>query len=144
MPRDACAARAIYGVGADMARIFSMRVAIGRFLAPDDPVGARAFVVLGAKLERELFGNANSLGERVRIGDERFPRDRGDGGERPVFSGSISTTPPTSDESCDGAVQPRRTDGDQRHLSGDDRRLRPSRPASARCSRRATARTTSR
>lgn len=62
----------IYGVGADMARIFSMRVAIGRFLPPDDPVGARAFVVLGAKLERELFGNANALGERVRIGDERF------------------------------------------------------------------------
>lgn len=62
----------IHGVGADMARIFSMRVAIGRFLPPDDPVGARAFVVLGAKLKRELFGNANALGERVRIGDERF------------------------------------------------------------------------
>lgn len=62
----------IYGVGADMARIFSMQVSIGRFLPPDDPVGARAFVVLGAKLKRELFGNANALGERLRIGDERF------------------------------------------------------------------------
>ncbi|KON82051.1 ABC transporter permease [Azoarcus sp. PA01] len=62
----------IYGVGADMDRLFSMRVGIGRFLPPDDPAGARAFVVLGAKLKRELFGNANALGERLRIGGERY------------------------------------------------------------------------
>ncbi|MCK0507007.1 ABC transporter permease [Aromatoleum anaerobium] len=62
----------VYGVGAEMDRLFSMRVGIGRFLPPDDPAGARAFVVLGAKLKRELFGNANALGERLRIGGERY------------------------------------------------------------------------
>ena len=61
----------IYGVGAGMDKLFSMRVAIGRFL-PDEPSGARAFVVLGAKLKQELFGNANALGEWLRIGGERY------------------------------------------------------------------------
>ncbi|NMG77505.1 ABC transporter permease [Aromatoleum diolicum] len=62
----------IYGVGPEMHRIFSMHVRIGSFLPPDDPTGARAFVVLGAKLKRELFGNGNALGERLRIGGERY------------------------------------------------------------------------
>lgn len=62
----------VYGVGPDMHRIFSMQVRIGRFLPRDDPAGARPFVVLGAKLKQELFGTANALGERVRIGGERY------------------------------------------------------------------------
>ena len=62
----------IYGVGPDMHRIFSMQVRIGSFLPPDDPSGARAFVVLGARLKHELFGNGNALGERLRIGGERY------------------------------------------------------------------------
>jgi putative ABC transport system permease protein len=62
----------VYGVGSQMHRIFSMQVRIGRFLPADDPAGARAFVVLGAKLKRELFGNAKALGERLRIGGERY------------------------------------------------------------------------
>ncbi|WP_018991799.1 ABC transporter permease [Aromatoleum toluclasticum] len=62
----------VYGVGPDMHRIFSMQVRVGRFLPPDDPNGARAFVVLGAKLKHELFGYANALGERLRIGGERY------------------------------------------------------------------------
>lgn len=62
----------VYGVGPEMQRIFAMQVRIGRFLPPDDPNGARAFVVLGAKLKNELFGGANALGERLRIGGERY------------------------------------------------------------------------
>ncbi|NMG00230.1 ABC transporter permease [Aromatoleum toluolicum] len=62
----------VYGVGPEMQRIFAMQVRIGRFLPPDDPNGARAFVVLGAKLKNELFGSANALGERLRIGGERY------------------------------------------------------------------------
>ncbi len=62
----------VYGVGADMDRVFSLRARIGSFLPPDDPVNARAFVVLGAKLRQELFGSANPLGQRVEIGGERF------------------------------------------------------------------------
>ena len=46
----------IYGVGADFARAFSMRVAAGEFLPQDDPRAPRALVVLGSKVARELFG----------------------------------------------------------------------------------------
>nr|MBL8455224.1 ABC transporter permease [Zoogloeaceae bacterium] len=62
----------ILGVGSDMQHVFSMTVRIGRFLPPDDASSARAFVVLGATLKRELFGNDNPLGQRVEIGAERY------------------------------------------------------------------------
>ncbi len=62
----------IYGAGPDMARAFSMRVAAGEFLPRDDMHAARAFVVLGSKVARELFGAANPLGQRLRVGGERY------------------------------------------------------------------------
>ena len=62
----------IYGVGHDMDRLFSIRARTGRFLPPDDPATARAFVVLGAHLKHELFGDDNALGERIRIAGERY------------------------------------------------------------------------
>ncbi|HMM55475.1 MAG TPA: ABC transporter permease [Candidatus Desulfobacillus sp.] len=62
----------LYGTGPDFARALSMRVAIGDYLPPDDPRAARAFVVLGAKVAEELFGAANPLGARLRVGGERY------------------------------------------------------------------------
>lgn len=62
----------VYGVGADMLQVFTMQLAAGRFLPADDSTNPRAFVVLGAKLKQELFGAANPLGERLRIGGERY------------------------------------------------------------------------
>jgi putative ABC transport system permease protein len=62
----------VYGVGPQMHEMFSLRVAVGRFLPADDPAGARPFVVLGAKLEQELFGTDNALGARVHIAGERY------------------------------------------------------------------------
>ncbi len=62
----------VYGVDADFLRVFSSSVSIGRFLPADKGAGARAFVVLGAKLRSELFGSANPLGARVRIGGVHF------------------------------------------------------------------------
>lgn len=62
----------VYGVGADMARVFSVRVKSGRFLPSEDSENARAFVVLGAKLKNELFGTANPLGQKLRIGGLQF------------------------------------------------------------------------
>ncbi|TAK44039.1 MAG: FtsX-like permease family protein [Betaproteobacteria bacterium] len=62
----------LYGTGPDFVRALSMRVASGEYLPPDDPRSARAFVVLGAKVARELYGGANPLGSRVRIGTERY------------------------------------------------------------------------
>jgi putative ABC transport system permease protein len=62
----------VLGVGATMHEVYAMRVRVGQFLPPDDSASARAFVVLGPKLKRELFGAGNALGERVQIGDERY------------------------------------------------------------------------
>lgn len=62
----------VLGVGPQMQQVYSIHVSIGQFLPPDDDAHARAFVVLGAKLKRELFGAGNALGERVQIGAERF------------------------------------------------------------------------
>lgn len=62
---------AVFGVGADMPRAWRMNVALGRFL-PDDDGSARPYVVLGYKVRRELFGDANPLGANLRIGGSRF------------------------------------------------------------------------
>jgi putative ABC transport system permease protein len=62
----------VYGVGADMPKVFSIKVKSGQFLPMEDAENARAFVVLGAKLKNELFGAANPLGARVRIGNLQF------------------------------------------------------------------------
>ncbi|MFH1604909.1 MAG: ABC transporter permease [Pseudomonadota bacterium] len=62
----------LYGVGSDFDQALRMRVASGEFLPPDDPRGARALVVLGSKVARELFGSANPLGSRIRAGGERY------------------------------------------------------------------------
>ncbi len=62
----------LYGVGPNFVRALSMRVAIGDFLPADDPHGARALVVLGAKVANELYGTDNPLGGHIRIGGERY------------------------------------------------------------------------
>ena len=62
----------LYGTGADFLRALSMRVASGAYLPQDDPRAARAFAVLGAKVAKELYGGANPLGSRLRVGSERY------------------------------------------------------------------------
>ena len=61
-----------YGQGPDFARAFNMNVAIGQFLPDDDPRNPRAYVVLGAKVRNELFGDANPLGALLQVGGTRF------------------------------------------------------------------------
>ncbi len=62
----------VYGVGHQWPAIMSSRVSSGSFLPDDDPRAPRAFVVLGSKVRHELYGNRNPLGERVRIGGDRY------------------------------------------------------------------------
>ena len=62
----------VFGVGPELPTVWSMQVALGRFLPRDDQRAPRAMVVLGAKLRKELFGDANPLGQRVRIGGDRY------------------------------------------------------------------------
>lgn len=62
----------IYGVNSELPRVYRSTVQSGQFLPPDEAGSARAFVVLGSKLRDELFGSANPLGQRVRIGGLHF------------------------------------------------------------------------
>ncbi len=62
----------IFGVGPEAPGVWRFKVAKGRFLPDDDPRSPRALVVLGSKVQNELFGNRNPLGKRVRIGGERY------------------------------------------------------------------------
>ncbi|MCS7100970.1 MAG: ABC transporter permease [Burkholderiaceae bacterium] len=62
----------VYGTTATLTRAFGLQVRSGQFLPEEDAQHARAFAVLGAKLRDELFGSANPLGARVRIGGQPF------------------------------------------------------------------------
>ena len=62
----------VYGVTSEVPAVWKFPVRQGRFLPPGDPRRAAPLVVLGPKLKHELFGDANALGERVRIAGRRF------------------------------------------------------------------------
>lgn len=62
----------ISGQGPDFDRAFNMHTAIGQFLPADDPRNPRAFAVLGAKVHKELYGDANPLGSVLQVGGSRF------------------------------------------------------------------------
>lgn len=61
-----------YGQGPDFAKAFNMQIEIGQFLPDDDPRNPRAYVVLGAKVRAELFGDTNPLGAILQVGGSRF------------------------------------------------------------------------
>ena len=62
----------VYAVGPDFDKAFKFDVALGSFLPPDDLERARNVAVLGAKLYAELYGSANALGDRIRVGGQRY------------------------------------------------------------------------
>ena len=62
----------ILGVGSDLPLVWSMGVSAGRFLPPDNQRAPRALVVLGSKVRDELFGDHNPLGQRLRVGGNRY------------------------------------------------------------------------
>jgi len=62
----------VTGTGPNMPSVWSIDVKLGKFLPPDDQTAPRPFAVLGSKVREELFGSANPLGERIRVGGSRF------------------------------------------------------------------------
>jgi putative ABC transport system permease protein len=62
----------VTGTSPNMPTVWSFDVTLGEFLPPDDQSAARPFVVLGSKVRDELFGSANPLGARIRVGGSRF------------------------------------------------------------------------
>ncbi|MDZ4806568.1 MAG: ABC transporter permease [Candidatus Eisenbacteria bacterium] len=62
----------VYGATSEVPRVWSMGVTVGEFLPAMDWDRGSPVVVLGPRLSRELFAEANPLGEVVRIGQNRF------------------------------------------------------------------------
>ncbi len=62
----------ILGVGPAASEVWSIRVVKGRFLPEDDLAAPRSYVVLGSKMKKELFHDANPLGKVVRVAGERY------------------------------------------------------------------------
>ena len=62
----------ILGTTAEMQPVRELEMAQGRFLPAGEAERASNVVVLGARVKRELFGNASALGEWVRIEDRRY------------------------------------------------------------------------
>jgi len=61
----------VLGVGSAVPEIWKIKVVSGRFL-PEEESNPRAFAVLGNKLASELFGTNSPLGQRIRIGSDRY------------------------------------------------------------------------
>jgi putative ABC transport system permease protein len=59
------------GVGSAVPEVWRLKTAIGRFL-PSEEGNPRPLAVLGHKMAVELFGTANPLGQRIRIGTDRY------------------------------------------------------------------------
>ena len=62
----------VIGVTADAPQAWKVSVGLGRFLPASDPRRGAPITVLGPRTKQELFGEANALGEHVRIGGQRF------------------------------------------------------------------------
>lgn len=62
----------VLGVNANVPEVWKMPVSSGRFLPADSMRASRSFAVLGSKLRDELFGNSNPLGQRIRVGGDRY------------------------------------------------------------------------
>jgi putative ABC transport system permease protein len=62
----------VYGATADVPQAWSMDVDLGRFLPDIEYDRASPVVVIGPRLQRELFGDVNPLGQVIRIAETRF------------------------------------------------------------------------
>ena len=62
----------VAGTTSQYLEVRHMALAQGRFLAPGDWRRGASEAVIGAKVREEMFGNAPSLGQLVRLGDRRF------------------------------------------------------------------------
>jgi putative ABC transport system permease protein len=62
----------VYAVGPDFDKAFKFTVVAGTFLPQDELERARNVAVLGARVHTELYGSANALGERIRVGGQRY------------------------------------------------------------------------
>jgi putative ABC transport system permease protein len=56
-----------YGVGAETGTIRNFQIDRGRFISPADEAARRRVLVIGAKVEKRLFGRRSAVGRSVRL-----------------------------------------------------------------------------
>jgi putative ABC transport system permease protein len=62
----------VFGVSSALPLVWQFNTQSGHFLPNDSQENPRAFAVLGSKIQTELFGGSSALGQRIRIGNDRF------------------------------------------------------------------------
>jgi len=62
----------IFAVGSEFDRAFRFDVSRGSFLPAGDPERPRALAVLGSRVAEELYDSGNPLGDRIRVGGDRY------------------------------------------------------------------------
>lgn len=62
----------VIGASDGVPQVWKIRPALGQFLPAGEAANPRAFAVLGDKLAAELYGSNNPLGQRIRIGEDRY------------------------------------------------------------------------
>lgn len=62
----------VYGIGPAYATIKNRKVSAGRFVSERDYLGVAPVCVLGFKLNQQLFGGTDSIGQKVNIGGRRL------------------------------------------------------------------------
>ncbi len=62
----------VMGVNGQVGNVWQINIAIGRQLPDDSAASPRSYAVLGYKLRKELFGNKNPLGKKIRIAGESY------------------------------------------------------------------------
>lgn len=62
----------VFGTTAEFAVLRGIGMELGRFLPPGDPRQGDAVVVIGPRIQREVFAGRNPVGQPVRIGTWRF------------------------------------------------------------------------
>jgi len=60
------------GTTSDFAAMRKIRMHLGQYLPPGDPTRTQRVCVIGSKVQEELFGGRNPVGEFLRLGDERY------------------------------------------------------------------------
>lgn len=62
----------IYGTTPNVPEVWQWGLRTGSFWPDSDPRRGARLAVIGSKLKRELFGQANALGEFIKVGGRRF------------------------------------------------------------------------
>ncbi|MFA6536086.1 MAG: ABC transporter permease [Candidatus Paceibacterota bacterium] len=62
----------IFGASEAMAQIFDMEPETGSFITADDVRGRADVVVIGSKVKKELFGQSDALGQKIKIKGRTF------------------------------------------------------------------------